>query len=293
VIHTNVNTEPQALQDLHPHLDPLAAAEIPGSIEDDRQAVAARVRNLLGQANITEKRVGIGGEFKAFRNRLRRNGRHDGDHTGWQAAFSNPNPFVFSRRGAECHIQFDEAFGHLGSLLPSLPHTFRALHLLATFKLSDAQLKSKCLSGEIAPNTTEGAIWKLGAALGKVQPKLATKKSDAPVLSREAWFRLSRKKQKKLVGSIGLNEVLAAYSPTVDELLDACGTRVCNELWKRAKGQLQFVNVEAPKVLTLPAPAKSLPPPRHDIIATWDAAAAEDRQKFVRERQNEFLAAVV
>jgi hypothetical protein len=252
-------------------------------IQDDKQVItetAARVRNLLAQANITEKRIAIGAEFKALRHRLPR----------WRTALDHPNPFVFSRRSAENHIELHEAFGHLGNMLPTLPHAFRALHLLATFKLSDFQLKSKCLSGEISPNSTEGEIWKLGAALGKVQPKPAIKKSKSktPVLSKEAWDRLSQGKRKKLARDIGLKELLDAYSPTVAELLDAAGTKRCNELWKRAKGQLIELGAPETKVLALPAPAQSSIL-NHDLDSAWDAATADERQNFARERENEVL----
>src|SRR5258707_8292901 len=148
VLNVNENLHlpavPQAPQDLYPHREPLAAAEIPGTIKDDRQAAAARVRNLLGQANITEKRVAIGVEYKARRNELRRNSRHDADdRTGWYAEFAKPNPHPFSRRAAERHMDLVEAFRNVGPVWPMLPHPFGARHVLATFNLSKPQLNLK------------------------------------------------------------------------------------------------------------------------------------------------------
>jgi hypothetical protein len=291
----STSADPQPLSDLRPHLTPIAAtetalAEIPDTIED-RQAVAARIKNLRAQTNLNEKRVAIGREYKAHRDRLRRNSRHDRDRDGWHAEFTKPSPFEDSRRGAEIHIQFCEAFGHLGSMLPRLPHGFRALQVLVTLKLSDAEIKSKCLSGEISPTSTEGQIWKVGAALGGIQPKVAIKKSKVPLLSREAWDRLSQGKRKKLARDIGLKDLLDAYSPTVAELLDAAGTKRCNELWKRAKGQLIELGAPETKVLLLPAPAKSSPP-SNDLVPAWDAATPDERKKLRHEREAELYEAI-
>jgi hypothetical protein len=104
---------------------------------------------------------------------------------------------------------------------------------------------------------------------------------------------LSQGKRKKLARDIGLKELLDAYSPSVDELLAACGQKVCSELWGRAGRQLVMTGVPRAKVLALPAPAKSLPPVHYDLVSTFDAATAAEQQKFARERANEFLAAVV
>ena len=247
----------------------LFRSEIPDTIED-RQAVAARIRNLRAQTNLNEKRIAIGREYRAHRDRLRKSSRHDRDRGGWHAEFTKPSPFEDSRRSAEIHIQFYEAFGHLGSMLPRLPHGFRALQVLVTLKLSDAEIKSKCLSGEISPSTTEGGIWKLGAALGKVQAKPATqksKKSMPPV-------RPTQEEGAKYIHGL-----------SVDELLNACSSAQREEMWRRAKRQLKLIGVEAPEaeVLTLPAPAKSSPP-SNDLVSAWDAAATQERARLARER---------
>jgi hypothetical protein len=215
-----VAADPQLFSDLRPHLDPLAAAEIPDPFEDDRQAVAARIRNLRAQTNLNEKRVAIGREYKAHRDRLRRNSRHDRDRDGWHAEFTKPSPFEDSRRGAEIHIQWCEAFGHLGSMLPRLPHGFRALQVLVTLKLSDAEIKSRCLSGEISPSSTEGAIWKLGAELGKVQAKPAIKKKSKkpgriPAIPDFIWSWTHTPLEKRRenfdeIGAAGVREAMSA-----------------------------------------------------------------------------------
>jgi hypothetical protein len=246
--------------------------------EDDRQAVAARIRNLLGQTNLTEKRIAIGGEYKARRNQLRRSSRHDDDRTGWYAEFAKPSPHPFSRRIAERHVDFAEAFGNVGHVWPMLPHAFRALHLLATFKLSDAQLRRKCLSGEIAPNSTEAQIWKLGAELGTVQAKPAIKKSkepaSTPVLSKRTWSHASPEQQTKFIDDIG-----------IDALLAACSPKASNDLWGRAKRQLVMTGVPEAKLLVLPAPANSSML-HHDLVPTWDAATpgrTEEARRRARE----------
>jgi hypothetical protein len=275
----------QAATEIRSHLEPLAAAEIAlteaaitQSPEDDRQAVAARVRNLLAQANITEKRIRIGVEYRARRNQLRRSGRHDDGRTGWYAEFAKPNPHPFSRRGAERHIDFGEAFENVGQVWPKLPHAFGALHLLATFKLSDAELKAKCLSNEISLTSTEGQIWKVGAALGKVETKPGTKKrkkkTHVPVLSKRDFDRMSLEDQQKFLDEIG-----------PDNLRKSMSAKLCAALQKRYETQLALTNPRIAAVLKIAPTATVLPMPSHvDLVSTFDTAPAEERARFARER---------
>ncbi len=284
-VHNMLNTttppDAQPLQDLQPHLAPLAAAEIvlaePVTIapEDDRQTVAetaARIRNLQAQVNITEKRVRIGGEFRALRNRL----------PGWRTAFDSPNPFDFSRRIAERHIEICEAFGGLGHMWPKLPHTFRALHLLATLRLSDAEIAQAGLSGEISPTSTEGQIWKLGAALGKIKAKSARKKfkstGAAAVPDKKSWDRMSLDARRDFLDTVGVDGLRAAMSP---ELCDAL--RRCYEK------QLARTNPRVATLLKIVPKAEVLAPPRPDLVSSWDAAATEERARLARERGNQIV----
>jgi hypothetical protein len=149
--------------------------------------------------------------------------------------------------------------------------------------LSEAQLKSKCLSGEISPNSTEGAIWKLGAALGTVQTKSASKKSRSARSAKPAhvitlseferyWLKLSEDDRLKFLDSLDVVEVLAAKS---------LRAKLQNRVRVGANGQA--------KVLLLPAPAKSS---TQDLVPAWDAATPDERKRLVGERGNEILTAV-
>jgi hypothetical protein len=248
------------------------------TLEDDRQAVAARVRSLLGQANITEKRIKIGREYKARRDQLRRRNQHDCNGNGWYAEFAKPNPHPFSRRNAERHIDFDEAFGSVGHMWPKLPHPFRALHLLATFKLSDVQLKSKCLSGEISPNSTEGAIWKLGATLGKVQPESASKKSRSTRFAKPARGTIISEVKRFLTkASQEDRQQFIAELLTLAPVRADLQVRLESDQRARARANGQE------KVLLLPVPTLLLPI-SHDLLPV-DDATPEERQQLARERR--------
>jgi hypothetical protein len=281
MIHDTAVAISQPLQDLRPHLTAEIAIAEEGQPQssnvpaDDRQNVAARIRNLLGQANLTEKRVRIGGEFKGFYGRLCRTSRHDRSRTGWRAAFNDPNPFVFSRRIAERYIEIYEAFRDVGHVWPALPHAFRALHILATLKLSDGQLKSKCLSGEISPNTTEGQIYKLAAELGivKTKPKEKPKSTGATIVPLN---RLSPAEQKRQVGSLTPSALRAALSVEQHAAL-------------RARYEAQLARIDPKKAASMRIATEAEVPATRDLVVEWDAATPDQQKKLAQERGNKIL----
>jgi len=268
---------------------PPVAVEIPDTIQGDRRVIseaAPVIRNLWPQIDAAKTYIAAGREFKPLRDRLSKNSRHDRTRIGWYRAFLEPEGrFGCDRRQAERCIRIFEAFGHVGHACPTskLPSGLRALDLLAGLNLPSIQLAQYLINGTIGPNTSVRAIRKFGESLGLTEPKPVGKKSAklvrVTIISELKQFltKASQKKRQQFIAD------LLTLEPVRVDLQN----RLESDQRARARANGQA------KILPLPAPAKSLPPFRPDLVSAFDAATAEERQKFVRERQNEFLAAVV
>jgi hypothetical protein len=92
-----------------------------------------------------------------------------------------------------------------------------------------------------------------------------------------------------LLDEIGPDGLRAAMSPAL-----------CDALRKRYEAQLARTNPRIATVLKIVPTAKVLAPPapasssalHHDLVSTWDAAAAEERNKLRHEREAELYAAI-
>jgi hypothetical protein len=267
----------QLLHDLRPHLAPLITAEVspeylaePEAV-DERATVADRIRNLLSSVNIAEKNIKTGGEYAGYRGELRRKNQHDCAHKGWQAGFKKPTPFPHSRRTAERLIEIFEAFGCVGHMWPKLPHGFRALHLLATFKPSSAQLASLCLSGKVSSTSTEGAIAKVGIELGVFKVKSKSPKEISLAKLIKLIKRADEVKLKEVFPGIKPATLRKVISPEQRAALAADFT-----------AQLCRVN---PKIKTL----LGVSVPEGDAVSYFDALSPEEKKRFAQERGNQIF----
>jgi hypothetical protein len=178
---------------------------------------ASQIRNLRGEINAQEKNIAIGGVFKRLRDPLLKHSRYDKTAPGWVSIFigkEGRRRFGCDRRIAEKHILMADAFGHVGSIVPTcdLPSSFSAFALLAKLALDEKfppTLLAKYLDDKrIHSNSTEREIRKIGLILGilELKPRPVERAAEEPTPDPISDLRTR-------LDDVGIDGFFAAMSP--------------------------------------------------------------------------------